>query len=176
MQGDGIYVQQYITTATGSLSVNGAGLKPAADNESRASDCKRSLRRLLLSAGSSTAWLFVTILIKVCHVVVRPARRVCHGDPLLGKAANSTTGGENCEVKKKRRRANPDRLLCYLVRLWQDSPYTPWRAAAQSVQSGETVRFADVEQLFAFLRTQTTQGATTASSKHLSDTPDVNRE
>lgn len=63
----------------------------------------------------------------------------------------------------------------YLVRLWQDSPYTPWRAAAQSVQSGETVRFADVEQLFAFLRTQTTQGATIALSTP-DDTPDVNRE
>lgn len=45
----------------------------------------------------------------------------------------------------------------YLIRLWQDSPYTPWRASAQSVQSSETVRFADVEALFAFLRTQTTQ-------------------
>jgi hypothetical protein len=43
----------------------------------------------------------------------------------------------------------------YLVRFWQDSPYLPWRASAQSVQSSETVRFADVEQLFAFLRTQT---------------------
>nr|AGC72454.1 hypothetical protein [uncultured bacterium A1Q1_fos_493] len=63
----------------------------------------------------------------------------------------------------------------YLVRLWQDSPYTLWRASAQSVQSGETVRFADVEQLFAFLRTQTTQVAATASSTP-DDAPDVNRE
>lgn len=44
----------------------------------------------------------------------------------------------------------------YLIRLWQDSPYTPWRASAQSVQSGETVRFADLAQLFAFLQAQTT--------------------
>ena len=40
----------------------------------------------------------------------------------------------------------------YLVRLWQESPATPWRASAQSAQSEETVRFADVEELFAFLR------------------------
>lgn len=43
----------------------------------------------------------------------------------------------------------------YLVRLWQDSPYVAWRASAQSVQSGETVRFASIEQLFAFLQAQT---------------------
>ncbi len=42
-----------------------------------------------------------------------------------------------------------------MVRLWQDSPYMAWRASAQSVQSGETVRFANVEQLFAFLQAQT---------------------
>jgi hypothetical protein len=63
----------------------------------------------------------------------------------------------------------------YLVRLWQDSPYTPWRASAQSVQSGETVRFADVEQLFAFLGAQTAQPSATAASTP-DDTPDVNRE
>jgi hypothetical protein len=43
----------------------------------------------------------------------------------------------------------------YLVRLWQDSPTSAWRAAARSVQTGETVRFTDLEQLFAFLRAQT---------------------
>jgi hypothetical protein len=47
----------------------------------------------------------------------------------------------------------------YMIRLWQDSPYLPWRASAQSVQSREIVRFADVEQLFAFLRAQTTPPA-----------------
>lgn len=45
----------------------------------------------------------------------------------------------------------------YLVRLWQDSPQSPWRASVQSVQSSDTIRFADVEQLLAFLRAQTTQ-------------------
>lgn len=63
----------------------------------------------------------------------------------------------------------------YLVRLWQDSPYTPWRASAQSVQSGETVRFADMEQLFAFLQAQTTQPSATAASTP-DDTAVINRE
>lgn len=43
----------------------------------------------------------------------------------------------------------------YLVRLWQDSPYVAWRASAQNVKSGETVRFASIEQLFTFLQAQT---------------------
>ncbi len=42
----------------------------------------------------------------------------------------------------------------YLVRLWQDDPQTPWRVLAQSVQSGETLHFADLASFFAFLQTQ----------------------
>ncbi|MCE7988583.1 MAG: hypothetical protein DYG89_46095 [Caldilinea sp. CFX5] len=44
----------------------------------------------------------------------------------------------------------------YLVRLWQEAPNKGWRASAQSAQSGETVRFADLAQLFAFLQAQAT--------------------
>lgn len=61
----------------------------------------------------------------------------------------------------------------YLVRLWQDSPYTLWRASAQSVQSGETIRFANIEQLFAFLQAQTAPPATNASAPTLDVTPSV---
>lgn len=43
----------------------------------------------------------------------------------------------------------------YLVRLWQDESQGAWRALVQSVQSGETIHFADLESLFAFLRAQT---------------------
>lgn len=43
----------------------------------------------------------------------------------------------------------------YLVRLWQDSPTSAWRASAQSAQTGTTVRFADLEELFVFLQMQT---------------------
>lgn len=39
----------------------------------------------------------------------------------------------------------------YLVRLWRDGAHEPWRASAQSVQSGELIRFATLEELFAFL-------------------------
>ena len=94
---------------------------------------------------------------------------------MLGTAADSTTGGEKIVSKEQAETAKALTGYCaYLVRLWQDSPYTPWRASAQSVQSGETVRFADIEQLFAFLRTQMTQGSATAASTP-DDTPDVNR-
>jgi hypothetical protein len=43
----------------------------------------------------------------------------------------------------------------FLVRLWQEYPHAPWRAAVQSVQTGETVGFADLQSLFAFLHAQT---------------------
>jgi hypothetical protein len=39
----------------------------------------------------------------------------------------------------------------YLVRLWQDSPDGPWRASAQSVQTGEIVRFGSQQALYEFL-------------------------
>lgn len=44
----------------------------------------------------------------------------------------------------------------YLVRLWQDDSQLPWRALAQSIQTGETIHFADLPSLFAFLQAQTT--------------------
>ena len=44
----------------------------------------------------------------------------------------------------------------YLVRLWSEGSEAVWRASAQSVQSGDTVRFANLEALFAFLEAQTT--------------------
>jgi hypothetical protein len=43
----------------------------------------------------------------------------------------------------------------YLVRMWQDSDQEPWRASAQSAQSGEIVLFASLAELFAFLKAQT---------------------
>lgn len=58
-----------------------------------------------------------------------------------------------------RQQEEPAKMLtsycAYLVRLWQDSPHAGWRASAQSVQTGATVRFADLEQLFIFLHRQT---------------------
>lgn len=49
-------------------------------------------------------------------------------------------------------RLNADQYHAYLVRIWQDSARSPWRASAQSVQSGEKLLFADIEQLLVFLR------------------------
>ena len=42
----------------------------------------------------------------------------------------------------------------YLVRLWQDAPDGPWRASAQSVESGEVMRFGSLHDLFAFFMTE----------------------
>lgn len=48
-----------------------------------------------------------------------------------------------------------NRYQAYLVRLWQDSPNTPWRALARAAETGEECRFATIEHLFLFLHRQT---------------------
>jgi hypothetical protein len=47
------------------------------------------------------------------------------------------------------------RYHSYLVRLWQDGPHAAWRASLHCVQTHESLHFADLEQLFAFLAMQT---------------------
>lgn len=39
----------------------------------------------------------------------------------------------------------------YLIRFWRDASNGPWRAAAQSVTTGEIVRFGSPQALFVFL-------------------------
>jgi hypothetical protein len=39
-----------------------------------------------------------------------------------------------------------------LLRLWRDGPGGPWRASLQDAESGERLGFANLEQLFAYLR------------------------
>ena len=43
----------------------------------------------------------------------------------------------------------------YLLRLWQESPHTPWRASLQNATTGERHGFADLQRLFAFLQIRT---------------------
>ncbi len=50
----------------------------------------------------------------------------------------------------------PRRHFSYLIRIWQSSPDGPWRASAQSIQSGETLRFANLASFFHFLEEQVT--------------------
>ncbi|MEZ4734628.1 MAG: hypothetical protein R3E79_46650 [Caldilineaceae bacterium] len=52
----------------------------------------------------------------------------------------------------------PANYTAYLVRLWQESPQTPWRASAQSARTGEKVYFPTLAALFAFLQAQTVAG------------------
>jgi hypothetical protein len=49
----------------------------------------------------------------------------------------------------------------YLVRFWQSHEQGCWRASAQCVQTGNTVRFGDVTSLLTFLQTEV-QGKPTA--------------
>ena len=46
----------------------------------------------------------------------------------------------------------------YLLRLWRvrDNDETSWRASLESAQSGEREGFASLEELFDFIRRQTT--------------------
>ncbi|MFN8496887.1 MAG: hypothetical protein U0641_03460 [Anaerolineae bacterium] len=46
---------------------------------------------------------------------------------------------------------SPARYHSFLVRLWQDGAGGPWRASAHCVQTGDTLRFASVEAMFAYL-------------------------
>ena len=46
------------------------------------------------------------------------------------------------------------RYQSYMIRLWQDDLQTEWRASAQSVQTGEVIRFSNLDGLFEFLQSQ----------------------
>ena len=63
------------------------------------------------------------------------------------------------------------RYTAYLVRLWQDTAQGPWRASAQSVQSGQITRFGSLAELFAFLETAST-GAAQANTRPTAEDAD----
>jgi hypothetical protein len=54
----------------------------------------------------------------------------------------------------------------YLLRLWQESPHALWHASAQCVQSRETLHFADLNDLVAFLWGQTVGGLPAAQRQN----------
>jgi len=43
----------------------------------------------------------------------------------------------------------------FLLRLWQEKPGEAWRASAKEILSGERVHFANLDDLFTYLQTQT---------------------
>ena len=63
-------------------------------------------------------------------------------------------------TRTRRDTQEPWLYLSYLLRLWQasDAGRVGWRASLESVQSGERVAFAGLEELFAFLRAETGAG------------------
>lgn len=48
----------------------------------------------------------------------------------------------------------------FLVRLWQSHTAGAWHVSVQSVQTGTTLHFADLNALFAFLGRETADGQT----------------
>lgn len=60
----------------------------------------------------------------------------------------------------------PPHYTAYLVRLWQEGAHAPWRASAQSASSGEKIMFANLEDLFTFLREQTMFAQQNEETRH----------
>ena len=56
-----------------------------------------------------------------------------------------------------------DTYRAYLIRLWRDTPQAPWRVSAQSTETGEVIRFADLKALYAFLDSQSADTPTIES-------------
>ncbi|MEZ4768641.1 MAG: hypothetical protein R2844_09470 [Caldilineales bacterium] len=49
--------------------------------------------------------------------------------------------------------------IAFMVRMWRDSARSQWRASAQSVHTGETVRFANIPMLLRYLHSHVGHGA-----------------
>ena len=45
--------------------------------------------------------------------------------------------------------------LAYMLRLWRDEVEMPWRVTLENPHTGETIGFASLQQLIAFLSEQT---------------------
>jgi len=43
----------------------------------------------------------------------------------------------------------------YLLRIWREDRYSPWRASTQEVRAGKQMQFASLSELFDFLRSKT---------------------
>jgi hypothetical protein len=85
--------------------------------------------------------------------------------PLDGYTINNAVSVENGMVMRTKSGEpgeHPD-YLSFLIRLWrvlgdgesQDPKEVAWRASLESAQTGATLNFADLEDLFDFLREQT---------------------
>lgn len=48
---------------------------------------------------------------------------------------------------------NATEYHAWLLRMWRESPYTPWRIALENVSTSERKGFADLETLLAYLQT-----------------------
>ena len=47
---------------------------------------------------------------------------------------------------------DPERYQSFLLRFWKEAPELPWRFQVRCVSTGDEYRFAELEQVIAFLR------------------------
>ena len=75
-----------------------------------------------------------------------------------------------------KRPAGQTTYRAFLVRLWSDASQETWYASAQPVQSGEVMRFATLQALFAYLEDETNRNLHDAGgvldAKDNADRPD----
>ena len=74
-------------------------------------------------------------------------------------------------AKNEKRPPSLENYQAYLIRIWQDGRQAVWRASAQAVQNGAVVRFASLEELFAFLKGQTALANNKSSDERLEENP-----
>lgn len=61
-------------------------------------------------------------------------------------------GRSEWEVALTEDQGQPVRYQSFLVRLWAEGSPLQWRASIRNIHSGEEMRFATVEHLFAYLQ------------------------
>ena len=47
---------------------------------------------------------------------------------------------------------NATEYHAWLLRMWRETPYAPWRIALENVSTGERKGFADLETMLAYLQ------------------------
>ncbi len=62
-------------------------------------------------------------------------------------------------MKKDQHQQSEGSYVAFMIRMWRDSGGSHWRGSAQSVHTGEVVRFASIPLLLHYLHSHVTFGA-----------------
>lgn len=87
-------------------------------------------------------------------------------------------------MKKDQHQQSERSYVAFLIRMWRDSGGSHWRGSAQSVLTGEVVRFASIPLLLHYLHSHITVGASPddrapsalAADHESPELPDANHE